>query len=283
MAISIIIAIGIGIDDLGKYLQLLLQGKYLLLHSYVWYSRSKGTSPLCSSNHDDNIHGCKWKSYGLKYCPAHGGVAKHPPGLGMIRGTGDWVAGVEAVLFGVEESGCHLAFEWKDGVLSILSTSQGFFCEWKAPLISKSNMPAVNQHSIQLTAVTDLSCSKRRWERGLGSARSAMCCVGERKSLLIMSAGTAASLGLTPPHVPPRCLARRQGMTAPARGDSPSQGKLPSLSALPQLNLQISMWGAHASAWPREIRDGVSFVRSFLASTHWSEWLHKKSVILLLK
>lgn len=221
---------------------------------------------------------CSWRGCKTPSWPGH-----DPRNSGLETGWQEWI---RPVLSGREWVPCvqrHLVFGWKDGVLSILSTSQGVFCAWKAPLTSKSNMPAVNQHSIQLTAVTDISRSKKRWKRGLGSARSAMCCVGERKSLLIMSAGTDASLGLTPPHVPPRCLARRQGMTALAHGDSPSQGKLPSLAALPQLNLQISMWGAHASAWPREIRDGVSFVRFFMASTHWSEWLHKKSVILLLK
>lgn len=40
-------------------------------------------------------------------------------------------------------------------------------------------------------------------------------------------------------------------------------GKLPSLTALPQINLQISMWGAHSSAWPSEITDSISLVQAF--------------------
>lgn len=39
--------------------------------------------------------------------------------------------------------------------------------------------------------------------------------------------------------------------------------KLPSLAALPQINLQMSMWGAHSSAWPSEIRDSISLVWAF--------------------
>lgn len=221
----------LGIGDLGKYLQLLLQGNYTLLHSHAWHSRGQQTSPLCSSNHHHCIHACKWAGYRLKHCPACGEGAKHPPGLGMIQGTVGWRLDGrnEATLFWVGREWvqcvqCHLVLGWKDGVLPILCTSQGGFCEWKPFLISNSNIPAVNQCSIHLTAVTDICCSRGRWRRGLSSARSAMHCMGERKSLLIMSAGTDTFLRLMPPHIPPRCLTRRKGMTALAHGDSLSHG-----------------------------------------------------------
>lgn len=129
--------------------------------------------------------------------------------------------------------------------------------------ISNCNTPAVKQCGIQLTAVTDICCSRGRWRRGLGSSRSAVHCTGERKSLLIMSAGTDALLGLTPPHTPPRCLARRNGMTALTHEDSLSHRGAAFPRSSPSINLQISMWGAHSSAWPSEIRDSISFVRSF--------------------
>ena len=222
----------LGIGDLGKYLQLLLQGKYMLLLSHAWHSRGQGTSPLCSSNHNNRIHACKWTGYGMKHCPACREGAKHPSGLGMTQGIGGWRQDgrSEATLSWVRREWvqrvqCHLVLGWKDGVWPILCTSQGVFCEWKPSLISNSNIPAVKQHSIQPTAVTDICYSKGRWKRGLGSARSTMHCMGERKLLLIMSMGTDVFLGLTPPHVPPRYLARRKGMTALARGDSLSHGE----------------------------------------------------------
>lgn len=192
------------------------------------------------------------------FWPGHG-----PGNSGLETGWQEWshpvvsgkrVGVMYAMAFGLGVKGWGLVY---------LCISKGVFCKWKPSLISNSNILTVNQCSIQPTAVTDVCCSRGRWKRGLGSIRSALHCMGERKSLLIMSAGTDAFLELMPPHVSPWCLARTKGMTALTPGDSLSHrgAAFPCSSSSNQL--ANKHMGAHSSAWPSKMRESVSFLWFF--------------------
>lgn len=125
-------------------------------------------------------------------CPQTG--CKNPLGLGMTQGIGDWRQEEEwshPVLSGKRVGAmCAMPFGlWLKGwVWAILCSSQRVFCKGKSSLATAIYSSAPVQY-LQPIAATDIYCSKGRWRRGLGSARSTTHCMRERKSLLIMSVG----------------------------------------------------------------------------------------------
>lgn len=137
-------------------IQFLPQRKYMLLHSHAWNSREAKRPALSVA------------------------LISKKASMRVNEWAMGWRVGATCAMpFGL----------WLKGwVWAILCSSQGVFCKGKSPLATATYSSAPVQY-LQPIAATDIYCSKGRWRRGLGSARSTTHCMRERKSLLIMSIG----------------------------------------------------------------------------------------------
>lgn len=166
----------------------------MLLHSHAWHSREAKRPALSVAliSKKASMRVNEWAMGWSTALPTDRMQKSSWPGHDPRDRGLETRGGVKPSCFEWEKSGCNVCNAiWslvERMVWAILCSSQGVFCKGKSSLATATYSSAPVQY-LQPIAATDIYCSKGRWRRGLGSARSTTHCMRERKSLLIMSVG----------------------------------------------------------------------------------------------